>query len=100
MFPFFPLYNLFVFRVFFGLCGVAALLGGVIQPCCSVKFFHVGLRVFIVVYAHVVLPILEVALHDRSVIVLLCEIQEVSRFLDFVLLPIFHTVTPMGVLQC
>ena len=91
-FPF-PLYNLFVFRVFFGLYVVAAsslaalydlVLVSAVSPfcrsidvngmfiCSSVKFFNVGLRVSLFVHAHLVQLVLEVALHDRSVIVLLC----------------------------
>ena len=63
----FPLYSLFVFRAFFGLCSAAAssLIGShdlvlvsvvptfftdVILP--SVKFFSVGLRVSLFVHAH------------------------------------------------
>ena len=41
---------------------------------CSVKFFHIGLRVSLFVHAHLILLIIEVALHDRSTMVLLREI--------------------------
>ena len=99
-----PLYNLLAFKVCFGLDGVAASsLAGlydlvsvfVVSPFCgsshvlptimcySVKIFHVGLHVSLFVHEHLVLFVLEAALHDRSVIVLLCGIQVISRSLEF-----------------
>ena len=87
----FPLYNLLVFRVFLGLCGVAAsawiglhdrVLVSVVTPFFRssyvtlpfqrycVKFLHIGLRVSLFLHALSILLILEVALHDRSAIAL------------------------------
>ena len=51
--------------------------------CYSVKFFHVRLRVSLFVHAHLILLVLEVALHDRSATMLLAGIQAISRFLEF-----------------
>ena len=103
VFPFL-LYTVFVFRMFFSLHDVAAssligsydlVLTSVVSPFCrrsdvhllvicySVKFFHVGFRVSLFVHAHLVLLVLEVALHDRSVIAFLCVIQTLSWFLEF-----------------
>ena len=88
MFSFFICTTLSLSRVFFGLCGVAAssLVGlydlvlvslrnqifrrSDVNPlffCKFVKFIHVGSRVSLFVHAHLVLLVLEVALHDRSV---------------------------------
>ena len=88
MFSFFICTILSLSRVFFGLCGVAAssLVGlydlvlvslrnqifrrSDVNPlffCKFVKFIHVRLRVSLFVHAHLVLLVLEVALHDRSV---------------------------------
>ena len=48
-----------------------------------VKFFHVELRVSLFAHAHVILLVLEVALHDHSAIVLLRGIQLISCSFEF-----------------
>ena len=83
----FSLYKLLAFRVFFALHGVAVsslvvlhdwvsvespfFTSGHVIPlftCYSVKLFHVGPRVSRFVHARLTLLVLEVALHDRSII--------------------------------
>ena len=51
--------------------------------CYSVIAFHVGLCVSLLVHAHLVLLVLEVAIHDCSVTVSLCGIQVISYSLQF-----------------
>ena len=102
---------MFVFPAFPSLYGVAAsslvglydlVLVSVVSPfvrrcdekpfciCYAVEFFLVGLRESLFVHVHWVLLVLEVALHDSSVIVFLCETQFIS--LNFVILQSFHYV--------
>ena len=118
----FPPYNLLVFSVFFGLHDVAAsslvglydlVLVCAVSPfvirsdvnpfciCYSVKFFHVGLCVSVFVHAHLELLVLEVALHDRSIILFLCGTQVISCFLEYLwFCRVSITSTSLSILQC
>ena len=96
--------KLLIFRVFFGLHGVAAsssigLYDRVLTSAVthffkssyvllpfqlySVKFFQIGLRVSLFMHALLILLIIEVALHDRSAIVLVSGILAISCSLEF-----------------
>ena len=69
--------------------------------CFSVEFFHVGLRVSLVVHAHWILLILEVALHDCSAIVLLREFYVIScSFVFFRFCRFSIASTYLIILQC
>ena len=90
----FPLYNLIVFRVCFGLYAAVAssltvlynlVLVSVTSPFVrrsDVQIFHSRLRVSSFVHAQLVLLVLNVALHDRSVILLAFGTQIISCFLE------------------
>ena len=103
-------------NVFIGSSRCCCLLHRVVRPCIglcsepfleekprtfySVNVFHVGLRVSLFVHAHLILLDLEVALHDRSAIVLLRGIQAISRSFEFVCFCRFSTTsTPVGIFQ-
>ena len=116
-----PLYNLCVFSVPFGLHGVAAsfLVGwydlalvSVVRPFCrgndinpffisySDKFIHHGLRVSLFVPVHLVLLVLEAALHGSSVIMLLLGIQVISCSLELLwFCRVSTTSTHLSILQ-
>ena len=121
-FPF-PLYTLFVCRVFFGHYSVVAsslvrlydnVLVSAVSPfsrkkgrkssviCFSVEFFHVRLRVSLMVHAHLILLILEVAaprlFRDCASARILRNILLFVSFFRFCRLPIASTY--LIILQC
>ena len=106
VFPF-PLCKLLVFRVFSGLHDVvASSINWVAHPFTGLSsssklFYQILPWRFACVLARAcafdIALILEVALLDRSTIVLLRGVQVISCFLEvFVILPIFHSFGPFG----
>ena len=112
----FPLYKLLLFMVFLGLHNVAAssfiglsehVLVSVVKPFFlssyvilpfrrfSVKLFHIGLRVSLFVHALLTMLVSEMALHDRSAIVLVRGIQVIFCPLSFLRFFRFSTASAL-----
>ena len=99
--PFSTVHVVCIQRVLWSLWCRCLLHGRVVRPCVGLgrkpvhqkkrrtsvfhllfcQMFHVGFRVSLFVHAHLALLVLEVELHDRSVILFRCGTQKIYCFL-------------------